>query len=429
MKSYLKKASFNLTLILLLGLSFSAGAYTSQAGWLPSLPSLQADSPTLNVEVLHEGWTIIQRHFIDREALVDFDPTAMAMKAIADALGDTGHTRYLTLEEANHHAESMRGSFYGIGAYLGVDKEGQPIITSPIRDTPAERAGLRAGDLLLAVDDQDITQATIQEIVSLIKGDKGTKVALTVLHKHGAEPETVVIIRDEIKVPVIEWNFAPGTHIAHIHLRSFGTSATKELTEALQESQAQGATAIIMDVRNNAGGLLEQAVKVTSQFVGQGYILQREDANGRRTPYRAIQGGLAPDIPLVVLANEFSASSAEIFTGAIQDHERGLVVGTTTFGTGTVLTPFTLSDGSELLLGTSQWLTAQGRTIRQQGLEPDIYVELPPETFMVYPRALETLSPAELFTSGDVQLLSALEQLEPCWWQAICHAMTETDEM
>jgi carboxyl-terminal processing protease len=167
-----------------------------------------------------------------------------------------------------------------------------------------------------------------------------------------------------------------------------------------------------VDVRNNPGGLLEQAVRVTSQFLRKGNALQQEDAQGHRQAYPVLPGGKIRDIPLVVLTNRGSASSSEIFAGAIQDHERGLVVGETTFGTGTVLEPFILEDGSGLMLGTSQWLTANGRLIRKQGIEPDVTVELPISAELLHPRDMEDLTVSDLLKSEDAQLLKALELLD-----------------
>ncbi len=167
-----------------------------------------------------------------------------------------------------------------------------------------------------------------------------------------------------------------------------------------------------MDVRNNPGGLLRQAISVTSQFLTDGYVLQQEDADGERQVFPVREGGIATDIPMVVLINRGSASSSEIFAGAMQDHERAIVVGETTFGTGTVLQPFRLDDGSTLMLGTSQWLTADGRLIRKQGIEPDVTVELPIGTRLLSPSVVKGLSVQEFLESEDAQLLKALELLD-----------------
>ena len=166
-----------------------------------------------------------------------------------------------------------------------------------------------------------------------------------------------------------------------------------------------------MDVRNNPGGLLEQAVKVTSQFLENGNVLLEEDADGNRKAYAVEPGGIGKELPMVVLVNPGSASSSEIFAGAIQDHGRGKVVGETTFGTGTVLQPYSLSDGSALLLGTRQWLTPNGRLIRKQGISPDEEVVLPLEADLLSPAEAAALTPEELGATQDTQLLAALKLL------------------
>ena len=167
-----------------------------------------------------------------------------------------------------------------------------------------------------------------------------------------------------------------------------------------------------MYVRNNPGGSLRQAISVTSQFLPDGNVLQQEDADGNREVFPVREGGIATDIPLAVLINRGSASSSEIFAGAMQDQGRAIVVGETTFGTGTVLQPFRLDDGSTLMLGTSQWLTADGRLIRKQGIEPDVEVELPIGTRLLAPGVVEAFTVEELLESEDTQLLKALELLD-----------------
>jgi carboxyl-terminal processing protease len=204
----------------------------------------------------------------------------------------------------------------------------------------------------------------------------------------------------------------PGSHIALLRLSQFSASANDDLTQAITQAKIAGATGLIVDVRNNPGGLLEQAIKVTSQFLKSGNVLRQEDAQGKRQDFPVEPDGQATDLPITVLVNRGTASAAEIFAGAIQDHQRGLVVGETTFGTGTVLEPFQLDDGSVLMLGTSQWLTPNGRLIRKQGIEPDITVKLPLGTDLLSPAELKKMSPGELSTSSDTQLLKALELLQ-----------------
>jgi carboxyl-terminal processing protease len=252
----------------------------------------------------------------------------------------------------------------------------------------------------------------LNDIVSLIRGPEGTIVTLSLLRPDENRSLDVDIMRGEIEVPAASWAMIPGTDVGLIRLSQFSANALDDVRAGIEGAKEAGATGLIVDVRNNPGGLLEQAIGVTSQFLEDGDVLLEEDASGNRKAYAVERGGLATDIPLVVLINPGSASSAEIFAGAVQDQERGTLVGETTFGTGTVLQPFPLQDGSALLLGTKQWLTPSGRLIRKQGVEPDVEVALPIEADLLIPLEIEDMTADEIESSEDEQLLTALELLE-----------------
>jgi carboxyl-terminal processing protease len=357
-----------------------------------------------------QAWDIVHDHFIDREALDETELEYGAIRGMIQALGDEGHTTFLTPEELAREQSDLTGTFTGIGALLGI-KDGLPVIVSPFDGSPADQAGVEAGDIIMEVDGQDVTSWSLNDIVDSIRGEKGTEVVLTLLRPEESTSLEIPITRGEITVPAATWAMLPGTDVALARLSQFSANAEDELVTAIREARAAGATGLIVDVRNNPGGLLDQAIKVTSQFLKDGNVLQQEDAEGRRQAYPVRPGGQATEFPMVVLINQGSASSAEIFAGAIQDHQRGLLVGETTFGTGTVLEPFTLEDGSGLMLGTSQWLTANGRLIRKQGIEPDIAVELPIGTDFLQPREVREMTVTELLDSEDAQVLKALELL------------------
>lgn len=383
--------------------SFGRGSLTSVA--------LQEGQPE-QFGVFWEAWDVVQANFVDRAAL---DPTAMtygAIRGMLSALGDEGHTSFLTAEERSRQQSDLAGTFFGIGATLGI-REQLPVIIAPFDGSPADQAGVRAGDIIMKVDGEDVTSMPLNDIVSRIRGPEGTEVVLSLLRPDETRSLEVTIIRGEIRVPAASWAMVPGTNVALIRLSQFTANAGPGVIEAINEAKAAGATAMIVDVRNNPGGLLEQAVRVTSQFLNGGNVLLEEDANGNRRAYAVERGGVGTDLPMVVLINAGSASSSEIFAGAIQDRERGELVGTTTFGTGTVLQPYSLSDGSALLLGTRQWLTPEGRLIRKQGITPDHEIALPIETELLTPDTIRQLTEDELLESPDLQLLKALELLEP----------------
>ncbi len=411
MKQSTKTIAAILVLGLILSSTFAAGAIFGSSTVVAQKSVGNANLQPDEFDVFWEAWQIVQQNFIDREALDDTDLTYGAIEGMIQSLGDEGHTTFLTPKELEYQMSSTAGTFSGIGAQLGV-RSGLPMIIAPFDGSPADLAGIRAGDIILEVDSEDVTTWTLNEIVDVIRGPKGKEVVLLVLREGEEASMEIPIIRGDIRVPAASWSMIPGTDVALLRLSQFSANALEDVTTSIEEIHAADASTLIVDVRNNPGGLLEQAVRVTSQFLTRGNVLQEEDANGRQRPFRVIRGGTAQDIPLLVLINPGSASSAEIFAGAIQDHARGELIGETTFGTGTVLQPYTLEDGSALLLGTRQWLTANGRLIRKQGIAPDIEVDLLPGADLLSPRELKAMTLEELLASEDDQLLRALEVLE-----------------
>lgn len=361
--------------------------------------------------IFWEAWDIVHRYFVDQEAL---DPTVLtygAIRGMVQALGDEGHTAFLTPEQRAQQQTELSGTFSGIGAQLGI-RDQLPVIIAPFDGSPAAEAGVKAGDIILRVNGEDVTTHSLNDIVALIRGPEGTDVTLSLLRPDENRSLEVTITRGEIKLPAASWAMIPGTSVALIRLSQFTANAESDIRAALEGAKAANATAMIVDVRNNPGGLLEQAIKVTSQFLKDGNVLLEEDAEGNRRAYAVERGGEGTELPMVVLINAGSASSAEIFAGAVQDHKRGELVGQTTFGTGTVLHPYILDDGSALLLGTRQWLTPEGRLIRKQGIAPDYEVELPIEANLLTPEEVKSLSAEEIAAAEDTQLLKALELLD-----------------
>ena len=411
MKRLIRVALVALVLFMVTSTAFGAGIAVGGSGSLFQPVVAQAAGQPAKFDIFWQAWNIVHRDFVDQDALDMTELTYGAIRGMIAALGDEGHTSFLTPEEVVRHRSDSSGEYTGIGAQVGME-DGLPVIVAPFDGSPAEEAGIEAGDIIIEVDDEDVTAWPLNDVVEHIRGEAGTEVELTVLRPDEGKSLEIAITRGEIDSPTATWAMLPGTPVALIRLSQFSADATDELTTAIREAQVAGATSLIMDVRNNPGGLLEQAVQVTSQFLKGGNVLQQEDAAGRRQVFPVKRGGMATDIPMVVLVNRGSASSSEIFAGAMQDHERAIVVGETTFGTGTVLEPFPLSDGSALMLGTSQWLTAAGRLIRKQGVEPDVMVEIPMGTQWLSPSVIEDLTVEELLKSEDAQVLKALELLD-----------------
>lgn len=405
MKQTIKIMGIITTLLLLFGAGFGAGRMTS-----PHVVLAQTFEPPSEFEVFWQVWQIAHEHFIDRDKLNTQKMTYGAVNGVLDVLGDEGHTRFLPPKDAAQQKESISGKFYGIGATVN-SQDGYVVIVAPIAGSPAEKAGIKSGDLITTVDGEDIFEMPLGEAIDLIKGDEGTEVKLKIYRPDNDEVLDFTIIRGEIEQPAAAWTVIPETEIGYIRLAQFSANLENNLLQAVEELKAEGATSLIIDVRNNPGGLLDQCIRVTSQFLSEGNVLLEEDAQGNRKAYSVQPNGQIQDLPIVVLINQGSASASEIFAGAIQDHKRGTVIGQTTFGTGTVLQPFDLKDGSTLLLGVSQWLTPQGRLIRQNGIEPDTAVELPDGTGMLWPGVVNAMTLSEMVEANDTQFLRALEEL------------------
>lgn len=398
----------------LLGLMLVAGLGGGYMGsWLVSRSSSCPESPDVCEQfgIFWEVWGKASDNFVDAEAIDPPQMTEGAINGMLDSLGDQGHTRFLSAKDAQQWDESLSGEFEGIGAYLDV-RNGQGMVVAPIEGSPAEKAGLLPGDRIIKVDGQETRGWTIEELVSRIRGTRGSTVVLTVQHLGEEQFVDVAITRDRIEVPSVSWSMLAGD-VALIRLDSFQQRATEEMERALTAAQNEGARRVILDLRNNQGGFVYEAIGVASQFLAEGTpVLLEEDRSGQRTAQKTSEGGVALDIPLVVLINFGTASSAEIVSGALQDAERAQLVGVRTVGTGTVLTTYNLEGGAKLLLGTVQWLTPNGRLIRKQGIAPDIEVALPPGVQPLSPADAAELTAKELSQGDDVQLVRALEVVE-----------------
>ena len=399
---------------------FAGGVFIERSGALGISP---ADSPAptasgapsadaqTELALIDQAWNDIQDNYVDAKDLDNQKLAYAAIRAMTEAVGDEGHTEFMTAEEAKAVDQSLSGQFVGIGVQVAADDNGGGIrISNVFPNTPAEAAGLQRGDHILAVDGTTTKGESLDETVSRVRGPEGKDVTLTI-GRQGKADFDVTITRRQYDLPLSSWAMVPGTKIAMIRLEQFASGATEAIKKDITDAKAAGATSIILDLRANPGGYVSEAVGVASQFVGDGIVYQAIERDG--TPKNAdIQpGGLATDIPLVVLADGNTASSAEIVTGAIQDAKRGEVVGEKTFGTGTVLGRFDLADGSSLRIGVERWLTRSGRPIWHEGLEPDVKVDLPENSELVTPDSLRDMTAAQLAKSTDAQVLKAVQLL------------------
>ncbi|MGI8534473.1 MAG: S41 family peptidase [Candidatus Limnocylindrales bacterium] len=395
--------------------SAAVSAPASAARSTPPSPSLPSDAPAMSrpadFGLFWEALALVQERYVDRDSLTDMEITYGAISGLVDGLGDTGHSVFLTPDEVAAQQDALDGRLTGIGALLG-ERGGSPVIVSVISGAPAAEAGVRSGDRIIAIDGQRADRLTTEQIVGLVRGEAGTAVTLTVIHPADDEEIDITVVRAVIHVPTVTWAMVPGTDIADIRVIQFSSGAAAAAMTAISEALAAGARAIILDLRSDPGGLVDEAIGLASQFLSQGSVVyQRQDADGVTTPVPARPDGLALELPMVVLVDQGTASSAEIVAGAIADNERGPVIGVPTFGTGTVLNTFELSDGSAVRLGVEHWLTPDGDLIFDNGITPDEEVELPAESIPLEPGDLAALDPAALTASGDSQLLRAVEIL------------------
>jgi carboxyl-terminal processing protease len=369
-----------------------------------------------SLDLIEEAWKKIDRVYVDRKAVDSHELTYGAISGMVEALGDAGHSTFLSPQMRKMQRDSTKGKFEGIGAEVQM-KAGQLVIVAPIDGSPAQRAGLRPGDVILKVDGENIMGLPLVKAVEKILGHAGTSVILTILTPSSGSIRDMTIVRASVTVHNATWVQLPGTWIALVRIAGFSKGTTKELRAILKNVKERKLHGVVLDLRNNPGGLLGEAVGTASQFLAQGTVLLVKNAAGKITPMPAESGGLLPDLPLVVLVNQGTASGAEIVAGALHDNKRALLVGETTFGTGTVLEEFPLSDGSALLLAVQEWLTPDGHTIWHRGIGPDITVALPPQGLLLMPAVASGLTAEEVSKTSDTQVRKALEILEKGAWK------------
>lgn len=354
----------------------------------------QSDFSAEDIDLLFEVWQLVEENF-DGNLPSDQELTDAIIAAAMETLDDQ-FSLYLNAETAERSREAFEGSYEGIGAFVEQNDEGYFVITRPIAGQPAALAGILPGDIVLAANGVSLIGLTVDESVSLVRGPEGTPVTLTIL-REGQEPFDVTIIRQQIVIPVVE--FEPELlegEIAYVRLTSFNAQAYTQLSNTLNTLMAQNPRALILDLRDNPGGFLNQSILVADLFLPDGVVLYERNIRGLEEVYESHTGDIAEEIPLVVLINPGSASASEIVAGAIQDRGRGIIIGETSFGKGSVQSVYTLSDGSELRVTIARWYTPDNTSISGAGITPDIE---------------ETPSPLAFGGPDDNQLQRAIEYI------------------
>jgi carboxyl-terminal processing protease len=395
-----------LLVLVVLVLATAFGAY--MVGRSQSLATLN-ENDRESVALYAEALDTVRKNYVDQNSIDLKKETYGAIEGMLETLGDDGHTRFLTPEERKQNDQSLSGTYVGIGVQLE-EKNGEVVVAAPIDGSPAEEAGISSDDVLLAVDGKSVRGDKVSEVVEKVKGPEGTSVELTV--RHDGERRTYDLQRAEIDSPVASWAIIPGTDVGLVLLSSFSDDSAQEMQNAFEEAKAAGARRFILDLRNNPGGRLDQAVEMAGYFLEpESVVYIRKDASGEREEITVEGDPESTEAPLAVVVDGGSASSAEILAGALRDNDRAPVVGETTFGTGTVLSEFVLRDGSSILLGVAEWLTPDGDFIRNTGITPDVRVPLPEGTEPLTPDDTRDLSRDEIL-ERDAQLRKAYEKLQ-----------------
>ncbi len=327
-----------------------------------------------------EAWNIVQQQYVDQPV----DDVAMMRGAISGMLNSLGdqHTSYMDPEQFRQANIPMEGEYEGIGAWVDTNAEYLTIV-SPMPNSPAEKAGLKPGDEVIAIDGDDMSGIDGNLVIKRVLGPAGSDVVLTIRREGVAELFDITVTRAKITIPSVEYHVLEDhENIGYIQITTFAQDTRAELRKGIKEVLSEDVDGIIIDLRYNGGGYLQSAIEVASEFIAEGVILYEDYGNGEVNTFEAMNGGKATDIPLVFLVNEGSASASEIVAGAIQDHERAPLVGMTTFGKGSVQNWIPLSNEQGAVRVTiARWLTPDHRQIHEIGLEPDYYVEFTEEDY------------------------------------------------
>lgn len=366
------------------------------------MPTAQTEN--VDFKLFWETWNLISSKYIDKKAL---DPQKLyygAIQGMVAAIGDP-YTVFLPPQAQKATKEQLGGSFEGVGIQLGYNKDKRLVVVAPLKDTPADKAGVRAGDLILEVEHKDTTSISLPEAVSLIRGTKGSSVELLLFRENDGKPWTVKLTRDTIVVKTVEFQAKKtesGKSVAYIRISGFGEKTRSEWDEAVRAALSSAPEGIIVDVRNNPGGFLDAAVYIASEFVEDGNVVLQEDALGNKQEQPVIREGKLLKLPLAILINKGSASASEILAGAIQDHKRGKLIGEQSFGKGTIQSTEDLAQGTGIHITTAKWLTPDGNWVHTVGLTPDIKAEIDMDAKLEPGEDPQLQKALEMFNKGEI---------------------------
>jgi len=375
----MKKFIFYPIIIVLLATVFSTGFFIGK-GSQPSIEKIlglsgkePTQTTTADFSLFWDAWRVIEKKYVDRENLDRQNMIYGAITGLVNSLDDP-YSVFMEPVESKKFIDDMSGSFDGIGAEVGIRK-GVLTVISPLEGNPAQKAGLRAGDRILKVDDTLTADLTLEKSVNLIRGQKGTPVRLMIDRNDWTEAKEITVVRDTIRIPILTWEFREN-NIAYIKLYHFSENSADEFRNAANQILKSNPKGIVLDIRNNPGGYLESAVDVASWFLGKGEVVVIEDfGNGEQNEYRSSGYEKLSNIPTVVLINQGSASASEIVAGALRDGKGIKLIGEKSFGKGSVQQLEKLKGGSSIKITVAKWLTPAGKCINKEGISPDIEVK------------------------------------------------------
>jgi carboxyl-terminal processing protease len=323
---------------------------------------------TTGLGVVQQAWNTIFQDYVEPSSINSENLTQGAIRGIMTALDDP-YSAYLDPQTYQLFQNNLQGQFEGIGAQVTENATGLPVIVAPLPNSPAEKAGLKTGDLILAVNGVSTKGISLTEVVLKIRGPAGTPVTLSILHLGASAPVDITITRAQINTSSVSWEMKGD--IAYIRIFDFGEQTNTELNDALRSIDMNTTTGIILDVRSNPGGLVPTVVDVASHFIKDGAVITLVDNKGNRQTESVHPNGVFTDLPMVVLVDQYSASGSEVLTGALRDHDRATIAGVKTFGKGSYDETIPLQDGSYIYLTVGRWLTPNGQLIEGKGIEPD----------------------------------------------------------
>lgn len=359
MKKNVKYALFAIVAMAVVALSFGAGYITRGTTF---------GDRNSGLTIVDEAWNAVYQNYVEPSKLDSTSLSHGAIKGFMTTLNDP-YSAFLEPDMYNLFQSDLQGTFEGIGAQVNMNKNNQPVIVAPLENSPAQKAGLKTGDIILQINGKSTEGMSLTEVVLNIRGPAGTSVRLTVQHEGQTTPVEIEIVRAKISSFTVTSEMKGD--IGYIKVSQFDTKTNSELNNALQVTVAQKAAGIILDLRSNPGGIVPVVVNVASHFIKDGVVLTLVDNHGNQTPVPVNPNGVFTELPVVVLVDQYSASGAEVLTAALRDHDRATVAGVKTFGKGSYDINIPLDDGSDIYLTVGRWLRPNGQLIEGKGIEPD----------------------------------------------------------